>query len=131
MKLVVAIPLAFVLTATVHVHAEPPKKPVVNEMMPAQDVTRWLVFFDRLVTTVVSDETNCDKMANDVSHVIDDNRPAIEVARQAREARKKLPVAAQEKMLDGVKRMAPGIQKCGEKDNVKAAFAKLDVSRRG
>jgi hypothetical protein len=90
-------------------------------------VQRWVAFFDKLVAAVVANKADCGKMASEVSTVIDRNQSAIIVARQARDARKKLPVAVQEHMLDGVKQMAPGIQNCGNKDNVKAAFSKLDV----
>jgi hypothetical protein len=120
--------LSFVLglLATV-ARAQPPPKP--SDEVPAADVARWLGFFDKLVEVVVTDEKDCDKMATDVSLVIDQNRRAIDVARATRDTRKKLPLYAQQHMMDGVKKMAPGIQNCGSKDNVKAAFSKLDVSR--
>ena len=119
--------LALVLLAGAAL-AQPPAK--TADEMPASDVARWMSFFDKLVTAVVANEADCDKMAGDVSKTIDQNRQAIVVAKQARDANKKLPIAAQQKMLDGVKKMGPGIQKCGERDNVKVAFSKLDVSRK-
>jgi hypothetical protein len=132
MKLLRALPLALALGTAV-AHAQPPTKSppapaAAGEEMTNADVQRWLAFFDKLVDAVVADVNNCDKMATDVGRVIDQNKPAIDLARSARNARKKLPLSAQQHMMDGVKKMAPGIQNCGEKDNVKAAFAKLDVS---
>ena len=38
---------------------------------------QWITFFDKLVSTVVKVEASCDKMATDVSGLIDKNKPAI------------------------------------------------------
>jgi hypothetical protein len=99
-----------------------------NEMAPA-DVTRWLTFFDGLVVTVVK-APSCDKLASDVSVLVDQNKDAVAIARAARAQGKKLPQAAQEHMLEGVKKMVPAMQKCGQHDKVRAAFAKLDLNRK-
>ena len=127
MKLIRLVPVVLGL-ATGIAQAQPPVKapPASGPAMASADVQRWLVFFDKLVETVVNNAQNCDKMANDVGTVIDGNKSALELARNARNARKTLPLSAQQHMMDGVKKMGPGIQNCGEKDNVKAAFAKLD-----
>lgn len=99
--------------------------------MSAADTTKWLTFFDKLVATVVRTTSGpCDKMAGDVNAVIDANQDAVAVARAAHEQGKKLPQAAQEHMLEGVKKMVPGMQKCGQDDKVRAAFAKLDLTRK-
>lgn len=97
--------------------------------MAAADVTRWLGFFDRLVDTVVNTQAECGKMAVDVSQLIDHNQDAIDAVRAARAAKRKLPEAAQQHMLAGVKRMVPAMQKCGTDAKVKAAFSKLDLNR--
>ncbi len=106
-------------------YAQPP----ANEI-PAADVARWLGFFDKLVAAVANNATQCDKMAADVSKVIDTNQSNIALARDARAKGKKLPVDAQEHMLAGVRKMGPGIENCANNDKVKAAFAKLDLARR-
>jgi hypothetical protein len=112
-----------VLAGTVvPVHAQAP-----TQDMAAADVTKWLDFFDKLVDAVVRNETSCDKMAADVSAVIDANRDSLTIARTARAAHKRLPDSAQQHMLDGVKKMGPGIEKCGDNEKVKDAFAKLEV----
>lgn len=98
--------------------------------MPAADVNKWLGFFDKLVTTVVKAETTCEKLALDVSNVIDTNQDAVKIAREARAAGKKLPEAAQQHMLDGVKKMVPAMRKCGQHAKVRSAFAKLDLNRK-
>jgi hypothetical protein len=100
-----------------------------QHMAPA-DVERWLAFWDKLVVTVVQAQATCDKLATDVSAVIDKNKPAIAIARTARAEGKKLPEAAQQHMLEGVKQMVPVMQRCGQHDKVRAAFAKLDVTRK-
>ena len=111
------------------VHADSATKP---KLMSEAEVTRWLSFFDKLVgTTVASSNTSCDKLAVDVAQVIDNNKDAIEIARNARATGRKLPEAAQQHMLDGVKKMVPAMQKCGQHEKVRAAFAKLDLNRRG
>ena len=107
-----------------------PQTPDVAEMSSA-DVTNWLGFFDELVATVVADQNACEKMATDVSAVIDRHHDSLRVARQARLKHEKLPEAAQQHMLDGVKRMGPGIENCGNNDHVKQAFSKLDTEHQG
>ncbi|MDB4955187.1 MAG: hypothetical protein JWO36_2756 [Myxococcales bacterium] len=132
MKLLRLVPIVLALGTGVALAQPPTKSPPApatpGEEMAAADVQRWLAFFDKLVDAVVAGEKDCDKMATEVGHVIDRNKPALDMARNARNSRKKLPLAAQQHMMDGVKKMAPGIQNCGEKDNVRAAFARLDVS---
>jgi len=98
--------------------------------MSAADTAKWLGFFDKLVTTVVKSSGTCAKMASDVNTVIDANKDAVSVARAAHAQGKKLPQAAQQHMMEGVKKMVPGMQKCGQNDKVRAAFAKLDLTRK-
>jgi hypothetical protein len=100
-----------------------------TQMAPAE-VTKWLAFFDKLVTTVVNTQTACDKMAVDVSSVMDSNKDAIEIAKNAKAQGRKLPDDAKAKMVDGVKKMLPGMQNCGQNQKVRAAFAKLDLTHR-
>ena len=100
-----------------------------RQEMATADVNKWLGFFDRLVDTVVKAQTECEKMAVDVSTLIDHNQDAIDAVRAARASKRKLPEAAQQHMLEGVKRMVPAMQKCGTHDKVKAAFSKLDLNR--
>jgi len=99
--------------------------------MAAADVSKWLSFFDKLVNAVTTSNGTCEKMAADVNIVIDANKDAVAVARRAHAQGKKLPMSAQERMIAGVKKMVPGMQKCGQHDKVRAAFAKLDLTRKG
>lgn len=116
--------LALVLAAGVaHAEQAPPE-------MNAGDTAKWLTFFDKLVDVVVKSSSTCDKMAGDVNRVIDANKEAVAVARTAHAQGKKLPQAAQQRMMEGVKKMVPGMQKCGQNDKVRAAFAKLDLTRK-
>jgi hypothetical protein len=99
--------------------------------MTAAEVTKWLGFFDKLVVTVVRTSSGpCDKMAAQVNAVIEANQDAIAVARVAHAAGRRLPQPAQHHMMEGVKKMVPGMQKCGSDDKVRAAFVKLDLTRK-
>jgi glucose/arabinose dehydrogenase len=120
-----AQPLPTTRAPTTHEPTPAPTTHAAEEMAPA-DVTRWLSFFDQLVAAVADNADSCDKMATQVSLVIDSNRSAIDLARDARAKGKKLPVAAQEHMIEGVRKMGPGIEKCSDNEKVKAAFAKLE-----
>ena len=120
--------LAILLALCATALAQEPKGPEPKgEDMPAADVGRWMGFFDKLVESVVSNASACDKMATDVSYLIDKNHDVINMARTARTQHRKLPLAAQQHMLDGVKKMMPGMQNCGDNQKVQTAFAKLDV----
>jgi hypothetical protein len=115
-------PAMFGVISIAHADAPP-----ASQMAP-NDVTKWLAFFDKLVTTVVDTQRTCDKMATDVNAVMDSHKDAIAVAKNAKAEGKKLPPDAKAKMVDGVKKMMPGMQNCGQNDKVRAAFAKLDLN---
>jgi hypothetical protein len=127
MKAVGALLVALVVAATPGSFAMADTAP--QQMAPA-DVARWIGFWDQLVTTVVQAQATCDKVATDVGSLVDRNKDAIAVAKTARAQGRKLPESAQQHMLDGVKKMLPVMQKCGQHEKVRAAFAKLDVSRK-
>jgi hypothetical protein len=97
------------------------------EVPPAQ-VTRWITFFDKLVAVVVADQQECDKMASDVTTLIDANRDVIAIAQRAHAAGQKLPEEAQQHMIDGIEKMVPAMQLCGHSPKVITAFKKLEVS---
>ena len=115
----------FALAVATTANAQPP----ANEI-PAADVARWLGFFDKLVAAVANNADQCDKMAADVTTVVESNKATIALARDARNKSKKLPDSAQMHMLDGVKKMGPGIENCADNEKVKAAFAKLQAAGR-
>ena len=99
--------------------------------MSSGDVSKWLTFFDKLVGVVVSDSSaKCSKLAGDVNVLVDANQDAVAVARAAHDAGKRLPPDAQEHVMAGVKKMIPAMQKCGQDDKVRAAFSKLDLTRK-
>ena len=107
------------------VDSPPPASSPIPLMTPGE-VSHFLAFFDALVDTVVRDAQSCGQMAADVSALIDANHDTLEVARAARIAHKRMPEQAQYHMLDGIRRMGPGIENCSENGQVKAAFDKLD-----
>jgi len=104
------------------------EEPAPQEMSAA-DTQKWVTFFDKLVDTVVKAGT-CDKLATDVNKLVDANQSAIAIAKSAHAAGRKLPQSAQQHLMEGVKKMVPSLQKCGQDDKVRAAFAKLDLTRK-
>lgn len=129
MRTVLAFALLALICASAIGIANADDQPPVE--MSQTDTTKWLAFFDKLVATVVNaSSAPCDKMATDVNAVIDANQDAIALARSAHAAGRKLPQPAQEHMMVGVKKMVPAMQRCGSDDKVRAAFAKLDLTRK-
>ena len=101
-----------------------------QQQMKPDEVSKWIGFFGKLVDTVVKNQTTCDKMAVEVNAVVDANKEAIAVAKAAKQQGRKLPADAQQKMVEGVKKMIPGMQNCGQNEKVRGAFAKLDLNRK-
>ncbi|NVB78079.1 MAG: hypothetical protein HOV81_06755 [Kofleriaceae bacterium] len=102
-----------------------------QQEIPAADAEKWMTFFDKLVTTVVDSASTCDKLAVNVNALADANKDAIAIARTAKQQGQKLPADKQARMIEGVKKMVPGMQRCGHDQKVRAAFAKLDLNRKG
>jgi len=99
--------------------------------MSAADTAKWIGFFDKLVATVVkSSSATCEQLASDVNKVIEANQDAVAIARTAHSAGRRLPQSAQQHMMEGVKKMVPALKRCGQDDRVRAAFAKLDLTRK-
>lgn len=123
------IAIALVLTSSMAYAQQPPtpmQQPPAPAVMTPNEVGRFLAFFDALVAAVVRDSQSCGQMAADVSALIDSNHDNLEAVRTARIAHKRMPQQAQYHVLDGIRRMGPGIENCSENAKVKAAFEKLD-----
>jgi hypothetical protein len=130
MKLVRSISVAVAMTlATGTAYAKGADKkpaPAKAEVSKA-DAHKFLVFFDKLVDTVVADKDSCPKMATDLNHLIDANKAIMEMAKKAAAEHKDLPKDAKDHMMTSVKRMVPAMQKCGNDPKVQAAFGRLDA----
>jgi CRISPR/Cas system-associated endonuclease Cas3-HD len=100
--------------------------------MSASEVSRWLAFFDKLVAVVIKAKAlPCEKLAAEVSLLIDANRDAIAIGRNAHSHGKTLPAYAHRRMMAGVRRMVPAMERCRTHEQVRAVFTRLDRSIKG
>ena len=127
MKLVRSVSIAIALAAAPA--AAQPDKQAPAEVTPS-DAQAWISVFDKIVDTVVANKEDCDKMAGGLNVVIDANQEAIRIARDAKAKGKKLPVSAQQHMLDGMRRMVAALDKCGRDEKVGVAFKRIDLGNR-
>lgn len=100
-----------------------------NEV-PAAQAHEWVALFDKLVDSVVTDRNDCEHMAAHINGLVVANQHTIAMAREARAHGKHLPVAAQQHMLDGMRRMVHALDKCGRDERVAEAFHRLDLGGR-
>jgi hypothetical protein len=128
MKLVRSVSIAIALAAAAPVAAQPDKQ-APAEVTPSE-ARAWIQVFDKVVDSVVANKDDCTKMASDLNAVVDANQDAIKIARDAKAKGKKLPQAAQQHMLDGMRRMVGALEKCGRDDKVAAAFQRIDLGGR-
>lgn len=128
MKLIQAVIAAAVLVAGAPAIANTDKQ-APAEVTP-NEARRWLALFENVVDTVVTHRDDCGKMAAGVNDVVDANQDTIAMAREAKAKGKRLPAAAQKRMLDGSRRMVAALDKCGRDDQVASAFRRLDLGNR-
>lgn len=132
MKLV-RMSIAIVLAAAAPAFAQEPKA-APDKQAPAEvtpnEAREWLALFDKVVDAVVANKDDCTKMAGSINVLVDANQPTIAMAKDAKAKGKKLPVAAQQRMLDGARRMVGSLDKCGHDDSVGAAFKRIDLGGR-
>jgi len=132
MKLVRSIAPSLVLAASGAVTA--PGQAVPDKQAPAEvtpmEARSWIALFDKVVDTVVTNRAECPKMATGLNTVIDANQETIAMARDAKAKGKRLPPAAQQQMIDGMRKMMASLDKCGRDDKVAQAFFRLDLGGR-
>jgi len=97
------------------------KKPEAKEV-PADYTAKYLTFFDKVVDTSIADKEDCNKMGDDLNGLFVQNDALLVQANQFKKDGKKFAKAAQDHMLDGIKKMAPAINKCMTNEKVKSAF---------
>lgn len=131
MKLV-RISIALVLAAAPAYAQEP--KAATDKQAPAEvtpsEAREWIALFDKVVDVVVTNKDDCAKMASTLNTVVDANQKTIAMAKEAKARGKKLPVSAQQHMLDGARRMVSSLDKCGRDESVGAAFKRIDLGGR-
>ena len=93
----------------------------------ADQAKAWVGLFDKVVDSVVMNRHDCERMAAQINGLAVANQQTIAMAREAKAAGKHLPVAAQQHMLDSMRRMVGALDKCGRDDKVAAAFRHLDL----
>ena len=124
MKLVRRVWIAVALAAAPA--AAQPDQQAPAEVTP-NEAHAWVTLFEKVVDTVVANRDHCPSMARDLNEVVDANQDTIKIARDAKAKGKKLPVSAQQRMLDGMRRMLSALEKCGNDDQVSAAFKRIDL----
>ena len=131
MKLVGSIMV--IAFATSAAFAQEPKaqepKQAPAEVTPSE-AQNWISLFDKVVDAVVVNRADCTKMATDINVVVDANKATIAMAKDAKAKGKKLPVSAQQHMMDGARKMMGSLDKCGRDEKVGAAFARIDLGGR-
>jgi len=90
----------------------------------------WIALFDKVVETVVAHGDAGPRMGSGLNAVIDSNQETIAMARDAKAKGKRLPPAAQQQMIDGMRKMMAALDKCGRDDQVSLAFKRLDLGGR-
>ena len=131
MKLV-RMSIALVLAAAPAYAQEPkvaPDKQAPAEVTP-NEAREWLALFDKVVNAVVANKDDCTKMAGSINTVVDANQKTIAMAKDAKAKGKKLPATAQQRMLDGARRMVGALDKCGHDEAVGSAFKRIDLGGR-
>jgi hypothetical protein len=131
MKLV-CVTIALVLAAAPAYAQEP--NAATDKQAPAEvtvnEAHQWVVLFDKVVDAVVANKNDCMKMASGLHAVVDANQQTIAMARDAKAKGKKLPVSAQQHMLDSARRMVDSLEKCGRDEAVGLAFKRIDLGSR-
>jgi hypothetical protein len=90
------------------------------------DAEEFYKFFEKFVDAIVANKDNCEKMAGALNGVIDSNMALVKKANEAKTAGKKLPKEMEQKMMEKVKTMMPGMQKCGTDKKVQDALKRMD-----
>ena len=140
MKLLRIVPLVLVLAASAS-YADAPKGSgsgssgsgsgsASGGTVSDADVKRWLVFWDKLVDTTVSDKDSCPKMGTDLNALIDANKDLLALAQKAQAEGKQMPPAAKQHMMDTAQKMVSALMGCQNDASVKAAIQKLQLGGR-
>jgi hypothetical protein len=105
------------------------KKDAGTEVSKAE-AEEFYKFFEKFVDAIVANKDNCEKMAGAINGVIDSNMALVKKANEAKAAGKKLPKEMEQKMMEKVKVMMPGMQKCGTDKKVQDALKRMDAGEK-
>lgn len=107
--------------------AAAPKKDLVSDA----DAQKFLAFFDKLVSIVVTNQDDCTKMAAGLNGHMDANQPLIKAANDARSANKDLPPPVKEKIEKKAKEeFVPALtKKCAQDQGVQNALMRMGPKR--
>jgi hypothetical protein len=125
MKLLRIVPLALAFAASIS-HADAPAGS--GGTASDADVKRYLVFWDKLVDTVVNDKDTCPKMGTDMNALIDANKDLLAIAQKAKADGKQLPPDAAQHIKDSLPKLMGPIMGCKDDPTVKAAIQRLKLS---
>lgn len=124
MKLARSLVVLFVLAVvgTVAYAEAPPAKAEVS----AADAEKFLAFMTKLHEAILSNATDCPKMATAINGVVDAHADVIKMARDAKAAGKKLPKEYEDKVKAKAEEMThKGLGKCMSDPAVTAAFQRF------
>lgn len=94
----------------------------VEKSKDGLDVVKWTALVDRAADLVVADQSDCSKMAKDITELMKTNKDLVTAANHALGDRQDLPADAKDRIGSDVKRMMPGVEACGAEASVQSAF---------
>lgn len=107
-------------------HALADKEPPPKTEISKAEAERYVVFFNKLIDTIVATKDDCAKMTSQLNGLIDANAALLKQMNSPAMKDKEVPKADKDKMQERVDReMLPALKKCLADKGVKAAFARM------
>ncbi len=95
------------------------------EKPTADEIQKYLAFFEKFAATIVADKDDCGKMATDANALLDANQALLKTAQAQQGQMKDLSKADQDRVKAAGAKMMDGMKNCVKDKAVQAAFARL------